>query len=289
MTWFYSQGGQQVGPVTDEEFHRLRREGMIGPATLVWREGLPEWVECRALDLPPLASTQAPPAATLPPIVATPAVPPDYRPCFLCGRHFPPVEVLPLEDRHLCAACKPRYRQMVIEGLPLPPSAGRLQFAPMGKRIAAFLLDGIIVYILQMLVLFPSSMALGFLVNQTGPNNFGLFIAFQVFINLMSITIQMTYHVFFWRRYSATPGKMALRLKVVRGDGSRLSLGRCFGRHFAMWVSGLTCCVGYLTPWFDEERRALHDYICDTRVIEAPKKTTSQPMVSGHVHPLKSP
>lgn len=289
MTWFYSQGGQQLGPVTEEEFQRLRREGVIGPATLVWRDGLAEWVECRTLPLAPLAPAPAPPPAALPPLVAHQTIPPDYQSCYLCGRFYPPEEVLPVADRHLCAACKPLYRQMLLEGLPLPPPAGALLFAPMSKRIAAFLLDALIVYALQMLVLFPSSMMLGFLANQTGPNNFGLFIAFQIFINLMSMLIQMTYHVFFWRRYSATPGKMALRLKVVRGDGSRLSLGRCFGRHFAMWLSGLTCCIGYLTPWFDDERRALHDYICDTRVIEVPKPFTSQPMVSGQLHSLNSP
>ncbi|MCX8157532.1 MAG: RDD family protein [Verrucomicrobiae bacterium] len=272
MTWFYSQGGQQLGPVTEEEFQRLRLDGTIGPQTLVWREGLPEWVEYRTLAPPPPPTATSPPPLITPPSPVTQPIPDHYCSCSLCARFFPPDQVLPLADRHICAACKPAYRQMVIEGLPLPPPPGALLFAPLGRRAAAFILDGMIVYILQLMLLMPASMMLGFLVNRFGPNNFGLFLGFQLFINLMSITLQMSYNVFFWRRFAATPGKMALGLKVVRGDGSRLSLGRCFGRHFATWVSGLTCCIGYLTPWFDEERRALHDFIADTRVIWVPKK-----------------
>lgn len=272
MTWFYSRGGQTLGPVTEEEFQRLRREGVIGPQTLVWREGLAQWVECRGMELPaaPPAPAALPPLVA-PPLAAIPGIPADYRPCMLCGRHFPPAEVIPLADRHVCLWCKPLYRQMVIEGLPLPSAMGRLQFAPMGNRILAFLIDGLITYLLQLIVILPASLALGYFINRFGPSAFGVVIGFQIFINLSSILIQMTYHVYFWRRHAATPGKMIFRLKVVRGDGSRLSLGRCFGRHFAMWLSGLACCVGYLMPWFDEERRALHDFICDTRVIETPK------------------
>ncbi|WCJ60846.1 RDD family protein [Fontisphaera persica] len=272
MTWFYSQGGQQFGPVTDEEFQRLRREGVIGPATLVWREGLPEWVEYQSLAPAPTAPPPVDSLVSLPPVVSGQNVPADHRSCVLCGRYYPPEEVLPLNDLHLCAGCKPVYRQMVIEGLPLPASPTRLRFAPLGRRVVAFILDGIILYIMQLIMFIPASLGFGFLTNQMGPDNLGLFIAFQLFTNLVSMTLQMAYYVFFWHRYAATPGKMVCRLKIVRGDGSRMSLGRCFGRHFATWLSALTCCVGYLTPWFDEERRALHDFICDTRVIEAPPK-----------------
>ena len=38
MPWFYANAGQQVGPINDADFERLTREGVIQPATLVWRE-----------------------------------------------------------------------------------------------------------------------------------------------------------------------------------------------------------------------------------------------------------
>lgn len=286
MTWFYSHEGRQIGPVTEETFQRLCQQGVIGPQTLVWYEGLTQWVEFKNLatastltqPVPQQVPSPSNKTATspLPPVVTSTTtsdtiIPADYRQCLLCARYYPPVEIMPVETGHICAGCKPWYRQMVLEGLPLPAAPGSLHFAPLGKRVGAFILDGIIIYVLQMLVLMPASMLLGNLVNQAGPENFAFFIAFQIAVNLCSLLIQMSYHVLFWRRFEATPGKMVFRLKVVRGDGSRLSWGRCFGRHFAMWLSSLTCCIGYLTPWFDEERRALHDFVCDTRVIEASK------------------
>ncbi len=43
-SWFYASNSEQVGPVEDAELLRLLREGRISGATLVWKDGLPEWV-----------------------------------------------------------------------------------------------------------------------------------------------------------------------------------------------------------------------------------------------------
>jgi uncharacterized RDD family membrane protein YckC len=40
------------------------------------------------------------------------------------------------------------------------------------------------------------------------------------------------------------------------------------GRHFAEMLSGILLGIGYLMIAFDDEKRALHDRICDTRVIK---------------------
>ena len=68
-----------------------------------------------------------------------------------------------------------------------------------------------------------------------------------------------------------TPGKMALDLKVVRPDGGPISLGRAVGRYFAKIVSGIILMIGYIMAGFDSEKRALHDMMCDTRVIKVSK------------------
>jgi uncharacterized RDD family membrane protein YckC len=61
---------------------------------------------------------------------------------------------------------------------------------------------------------------------------------------------------------------MALGLKVVRSDGTKLSNGRIVGRYFAELVSLLVLWIGYIMAAFDDQKRALHDMICDTRVIK---------------------
>lgn len=44
MQWFYANGGEQVGPLNDQEFHERIRAGQITTETPVWREGMPNWL-----------------------------------------------------------------------------------------------------------------------------------------------------------------------------------------------------------------------------------------------------
>ena len=84
---------------------------------------------------------------------------------------------------------------------------------------------------------------------------------------MVGIALGSCYEAFFVNKMGATPGKMALGLKVVRPDGRPVDLGRAFGRYFAKMLSGLILFIGYIIAGFDSEKRALHDMICDTRVV----------------------
>ena len=44
MKWYYAESGVQRGPVEDEEFEKLTAAGTIQPDTLVWRDGMANWV-----------------------------------------------------------------------------------------------------------------------------------------------------------------------------------------------------------------------------------------------------
>ena len=82
--------------------------------------------------------------------------------------------------------------------------------------------------------------------------------------------------IFLMLRYrGATLGKMACGLKVVRSDGRNLGWGVSFGRYFMYnvvisaiplvnWILLLTTAI---MAGVDEQRRGLHDRVCDTRVI----------------------
>ena len=58
-------------------------------------------------------------------------------------------------------------------------------------------------------------------------------------------------------------------LEFARSDGSPLTGGRAIGRYFAELVSSMILLMGYIMAGFDTEHRALHDRICDTRVIKS--------------------
>lgn len=64
-----------------------------------------------------------------------------------------------------------------------------------------------------------------------------------------------------------TLGKMAAGVAIVRDDGSPLTYGRALARWLGYLASGLTFCLGFACAAFTPNKRALHDYIADTRVV----------------------
>jgi uncharacterized RDD family membrane protein YckC len=193
--------------------------------------------------------------------------------CSECGRPTPADELAHFGDHLVCPYCKETYVQKLREGVTGP--AGAFRFAGFWIRFVARLLDDIILGIaagaINMLI-FGSLMPNAFRVrpNPTpeeamaalGPMMAALGLAMVVGLVLGGI-----YETFFVARAGATPGKMALSLKVVRPDGGKISVGRAAGRYFAKILSGMILAIGYIIAGFDAEKRGLHDMICDTRVI----------------------
>ena len=60
---------------------------------------------------------------------------------------------------------------------------------------------------------------------------------------------------------------MLCKIKIVDSSGSKIGYGRATGRFFAEILSGMICYIGYIMAGFDDEKRALHDRICNTRVV----------------------
>jgi hypothetical protein len=119
MSWFYADDGAQKGPVSDEEFQRLAAAGTIRAETLVWREGLADWKPFGSLTAPPPvpqpASVAGPTPATATAAAAGP-IPPGHVACTECGKVVPEVDSVVLGGRVVCAACKPRVVQRMVEG-----------------------------------------------------------------------------------------------------------------------------------------------------------------------------
>lgn len=246
--WFYADNGKQVGPLSETEFRALAHAGTITAQTFVWKAGMADWVAYGTL--PPAA----PAATAFPP-------PPGGGVCCECGRTFSGDELLSYEGVLVCAACKPVFFQRVQEGAAVP---GTMRYAGFWIRFVAKFVDGIVIGVVNMLI----SLAFTFLVVRSVTSGAtGMGIGLQVVAWFIQMFVQGAYCVYFLGKSGATPGKMACKLKVVRADGSPLTYGRAFGRFFGEMLSGLTLGIGYIMAGFDEEKRALHDRVCDTRVI----------------------
>jgi uncharacterized RDD family membrane protein YckC len=141
-----------------------------------------------------------------------------------------------------------------------------MDYASFGERFAAKFVDGLIVGLPLMVIMFAIMIPMVRSSNANGGDNAAVGLI-QIFIQLGFILVNMAYQIFFLGKFNATPGKMLCKLKVVTSDGKSFGYSRATGRFFAEMLSGMTCYIGYLLVLFDKEKRALHDHICNTRVV----------------------
>ena len=60
--WHYNANGQQVGPVSESEILSLINSGVVVASTLVWHEGMTDWLPANQSTLSKLFSGFTPPA-----------------------------------------------------------------------------------------------------------------------------------------------------------------------------------------------------------------------------------
>ena len=254
MNWHYVEQGKEIGPVSDEQFEELVRGGKINADTLVWHEGMTAWSsyreakgESNPVDPSPTAGIDAPIGKN------SEAV------CAECGKIFPVQDMIRYGKARVCANCKPVFMQKLSEGAQI--NTGEMKYGSFGIRFGAKFIDGIIIRVVATALTFLFI----FLVR---PKSSATMITSQVLAGSVAFLITMAYTVLMNGKYGATLGKMACKIKIVTAEGAPITYKRAFGRFFAEILSGCpTLFIGYLMVGFDEQRRSLHDRICNTRVI----------------------
>jgi uncharacterized RDD family membrane protein YckC len=74
--------------------------------------------------------------------------------------------------------------------------------------------------------------------------------------------------IWFWLRFMGTPGKIALRLKIVdAGTGKKLSLGQAIGRYLGYILSMIPFGLGFIWVGIDRRKQGWHDKLAGTVVI----------------------
>jgi uncharacterized RDD family membrane protein YckC len=256
MTWYYADGSRQVGPIEEAALDDLVRTGVVRDDTLVWRDGMANWQ-------PHSQVRGARPA--LPPPAAAASIAADTGYCSECGRPFAMSQLVAIGAASVCAQCKPVYLQRMREG---GQAIGARKFGGFWIRFVARVIDSVILAIALMVVNIPIEMMLG-IGRINDPAAIVAAVGFLGIVWLIDAAASCAYEVYFLSTRGATPGKMVLGLKVVRSDGSMLTTGQAVGRYFAYLLSGFTLLIGFIIAGFDDQKRALHDRICDTRVIYA--------------------
>jgi uncharacterized RDD family membrane protein YckC len=289
MNWYYADGGRQAGPVDEAALDELVRQGVVRDDTLVWRDGLQSW-QPHGVVRPRPAPPPPPPPPPAPPIPAPPMAPPppaaEVRYCAECGRPYQAYELSTVGSVAVCSLCRPTVMQRMnlnpfqpaaqpyTQPFTQPVMAGGRRYAGFWIRFVARIIDALLVGIVSSIILIPLAF-LGIggvsMINTRDPAT--ALAALPALIGVIGITsilriaLFAAYEVYFVSTRGATPGKMALGLKIIRADGGQVPVGLATGRFFAQFLSAFILYIGYIMAGFDVEKRSLHDRICDTRVI----------------------
>ncbi len=163
-----------------------------------------------------------------------------------------------------------------------------IKYAGFWIRFVAYIIDKIIISIIQSVLIIPITVAFGLLspfwnhadnfpqytsVGFVSTNDFGDFSTMGFWMLLLML-------IFFlqavgWLYYSllessskqATLGKAALGLKVVGKNYNRITFLRATARYFSKIISSLMLMFGFIIAGFTPKKQALHDFIAETFVI----------------------
>ena len=235
--WYYADAAQQRnGPVSAEALVERYRQGLLPLDSLVWREGLADWQPLRDFGQElALQPTGAESLAAAPTSAAHTTPPTGFHPAHT-GALYSGTDVV---------------------------------YAGFWKRVAANFIDSILVGVVGGVIGTVLGLFLGAFFGFGSGLEGGAYVWTQVIVNLISLAITAAYYAWFHAsRHQATPGKLAIGIKVVRGDGEAISLARGVGRYFALILSSLLLGIGLLMAAFTQRKQALHDLICDTLVVD---------------------
>lgn len=269
MHYFYAFNNEQKGPIDADEFAQLVRQGVITSSTMVWKEGLPNWQPYGDVRGQFPGDGLAPPSS---PVnagreegmrLAQPVNDPQNDATAVCavtGVAYPKKEMIHHQGQWVHRSVQDVFfREMAQEAATL---ADRVP-AGFWIRFLAAIMDGILLGI-------TFSILGSLLIPILGEPNPDPEVFTQADMNhlIFNTLIGLTYYTFMHGKFGATLGKMAVGIYIIRPDGSPVSYPRACGRYFAEILSALTFGIGYLMAAFDQEKRALHDFIAGTRVVK---------------------
>jgi uncharacterized RDD family membrane protein YckC len=184
------------------------------------------------------------------------------------------------------APAVPGYTTMPPPGAGGPPAtafatepvAGRYTLSGWWRRVGAAVVDGLIVGVggLALVVAITAPFSVGFFAGE----EFGivsLLVGLVIAVVCVAVIALLYAPAMMARTNGKTLGRMATGIRVVRAGGEPITFGFAMLREVAVktllfgiassLTAGLASLADVLWPLWDEENRALHDFIVNTRVV----------------------
>lgn len=234
--YFMDRRSQRQGPLAAADVATAYRTGDVLAEGLVWREGMPQWLPlmqmAAELEIDPSVASSPPPLPN-----GSPGMP----------QTAPPVS----------ASATQSARSV---------DRSDIVYAGFIRRWAALFLDNIILCIPLVVIAVLLAIPLGLF---SGSNRDAAGAMVQgIYYLLWLIAAPFYYAGQESSTHQATLGKRALGIKVTDDNGQRLGFSHALGRWFAAALSYLTLDIGFLMAAFTERKRALHDMVAGTLVVD---------------------
>lgn len=133
------------------------------------------------------------------------------------------------------------------------------QYAGFWVRFGAVIIDMIILFIV---IILPLSLIHSM---EHRPINEPIF---GILDSLLNYIFPLFATIWFWQKFLGTPGKMALKIKIVDArTGNKLTVAQSIGRYFAYILSALPLCLGFIWIGIDNKKQGWHDKLAGSVVI----------------------
>lgn len=152
-----------------------------------------------------------------------------------------------------------------------------IEYAGFWPRFAAFLIDALIVSIIQSA--FVPVISFGFIqpwfwwTNSFSNEPDILALWFLGAGGLLLILIAGAYFVGFWVWKRQTPGKMAMKIEIVTIEGTGLTAEKALLRYVGYIVCNVLLLIPYLWVAIDSRKQGIQDKFADTYVIKSPRES----------------
>jgi uncharacterized RDD family membrane protein YckC len=159
--------------------------------------------------------------------------------------------------------------------MPAPAEAPLLQYQGVAIRFVALLIDVIILGIISAVITapfrIPTTITITNVTNGTSQITSVTANPFVAFGSLIAVIIDLLYFTFLLGAYGQTVGKMAVKIKVVKEDGTKISYADALVRTILYVIDAIPYIIPYLLGailiWTSDQKQRLGDRAAHTVVV----------------------
>lgn len=252
MEIFIGRDGQQWGPFSIEQIKEHLAQGQVFLEDLIWYEGLDGWI----------------PLSEVPGVVVA-----------RTGTAVKPRKKRSLRQRRTGGKLKRLFPRKTDQAPATAKEIINFEYVGFWVRAVSAGLDGPIMGSIAFFVI--DVLRLGLFMAFVFGNPDGISInwlfTFGVILPVLPLLLYPVLghiiEILFWVYLSATPGKLALRMKIVDAiTGRKPSTTQFIIRSLAKWISLVPLGMGFFWVAFNHQKRGWHDLLAGTMVVMVKEK-----------------